>query len=84
VARIVVIGSVAQDDVVVLRQPLREGRHLDAVGCERRLGGGGANTAIPLRHAGHEVALLAPIGSDESGRWLLDQLRRWQAGVEVI
>ena len=44
-ARIVVVGSLAQDDVVWLRQPLREGHHLDARQRKLRLGGGGANTA---------------------------------------
>ena len=31
-ARIVVVGSVAQDDVLTLRQPLSAGCHLDAAG----------------------------------------------------
>ena len=74
-ARVVVVGSVAEDEVLDLPQPLREGRHLDAAGRERRLGGGGANTAIPLARAGHEVAIVAPLGADERGDWLLAQLQ---------
>ena len=50
-------------------------RHLDAAGRKLRLGGGGANTAIPLRHAGHEVALVAPVGGDDVAEWLLAKLR---------
>ena len=80
-ARIVVIGSVAQDDVVWLLQPLREGRHLDAHECKLRLGGGGANTAIPLRHAGHHVALVAPVGADPVGEWLLAKVQA--AGIDA-
>jgi len=80
-ARIVVVGSVAQDDVLTLRQPLRAGRHLDAASRELRLGGGGANTAIPLRHAGHDVALVAPIGGDAVADWLLARLQA--EGVDV-
>jgi sugar/nucleoside kinase (ribokinase family) len=80
-ARIVVVGSVAQDDVVRLHQPLAAGRHLDAAGRKLRLGGGGANTAIPLRHAGHDVALVAPVGGDDVAEWLLAKLQ--EAGIDV-
>jgi sugar/nucleoside kinase (ribokinase family) len=80
-ARIVVVGSVAQDDVVTLRQPLAAGRHLDAAARKLRLGGGGANTAIPLRYAGHDVALVAPVGGDGVAEWLLAKLQG--AGIDV-
>ncbi len=80
-ARIVVVGSVAQDDVVTLVQPLAPGRHLDAAGRKLRLGGGGANTAIPLRHAGHHVTLVAPVGADAVAEWLLAKLQA--AGIDV-
>jgi sugar/nucleoside kinase (ribokinase family) len=73
-ARIVVVGSVAQDDVLTLRQPLAPGRHLDAAARRLRLGGGGANTAVPLSHAGHHVTLVAPVGGDEVAGWLLARL----------
>ena len=75
------LGSVAQDEVVRLRQRLREGCHLDAESRRLRLGGGGANTAIPLRHAGHDVVLVAPVGLDPVGDWLLAALR--DAGVDA-
>jgi sugar/nucleoside kinase (ribokinase family) len=81
VARIVVVGSAAQDDVVWLSQPLREGHHVDASRRKLRLGGGGANVAIPLRHAGHQVQLLAPIGADPAGEWILAQLEA--AGIDT-
>jgi sugar/nucleoside kinase (ribokinase family) len=80
-ARIVVVGSIAQDDVVTLRQPLAPGRHLAAAARGLRLGGGGANTAIPLSHAGHQVMLLAPVGTDAVAEWLLEGLRG--AGVDL-
>jgi sugar/nucleoside kinase (ribokinase family) len=80
-ARVVVVGSVAEDEVFSLPHPLREGRHVDAARRERRLGGGGANTAAALRYAGHEVVLACPIGTDESGDWLLGELQR--VGVET-
>ena len=83
-SRIIVVGSVAQDDVVTLRQPLAAGRHLDAAGRKLRLGGGGANTAIPLRHAGHEVALVAPVGGDDVAEWLLAKLQGASIDVSAV
>jgi ribokinase len=81
VARIAVVGSVAQDDVVTLRQSLDAGRHLDAASRRLRLGGGGANTAIPLRHAGHEVVLVAALGADDVAEWLLARVK--SAGIDT-
>jgi sugar/nucleoside kinase (ribokinase family) len=81
VTRIVVVGSVAQDDVVWLQQPLRAGRHLDARRRELRLGGGGANVAIPLRHAGHRVQLVAAVGADPAAEWILAKLE--SAGIDT-
>jgi sugar/nucleoside kinase (ribokinase family) len=80
-SRIVIVGSVAEDEVLTLPGPLREGRHLDAKERQRRLGGGGANTAVPLRRAGHEVVLVSPLGTDEAGDWLLGELQ--EAGVDT-
>jgi sugar/nucleoside kinase (ribokinase family) len=80
-SRVVVVGSVAEDEVLYLPGPLSEGGHADALRRERRLGGGGANTAVPLAHAGHEVVLVAPLGTDERGDRLLGQLK--EAGVDT-
>ncbi len=49
--------------------------HLDGHKRQLRLGGGGANTAIPLRHAGHDVALVAPVGADAVAEWLLAKVQ---------
>ena len=64
-SRVVVVGLVAEDEVLYLPGPLAAGRHVDALRRERRLGGGGANTAVPLAHAGHDVVLVAPVGTEE-------------------
>lgn len=68
------VGSVARDEVVRLKEPLRVGGHLEAHPACPRLGGGGANVAIPLAHAGHQVRLLAPLGSDATAEELLLEL----------
>jgi sugar/nucleoside kinase (ribokinase family) len=73
-AQIVVIGSVAQDDVVRVTEPLVPGTHMNGVAVGSRLGGGGANTAVTLAAAGHRVTLLATVGEDAAGDWLLKEL----------
>lgn len=78
---IIVVGSIAQDDIVHLDEPLRRGAHVEGRGRGVRLGGGGANTAIPLAHAGHHVALVSAIGQDAEGVTLLGELRG--TGVDI-
>ncbi|KIM00761.1 Carbohydrate kinase PfkB family [Paramagnetospirillum magnetotacticum MS-1] len=80
-ARIVVLGSIARDDVIHLDQRLREGTHLQGSPPATRLGGGGANAAIALSHAGHEVSLVAAVGTDSLADELLAELSRY--GVDV-
>ncbi len=80
-ARIVVVGSVAADEVVRLAGPLREGRHLEGRTAGRRLGGGGANAAVALAAAGHTVSLVTAVGDDEVGAWQLAELAA--AGIET-
>lgn len=83
-ARILVVGSVAQDDVVHLREPLVEGRHVEGVGQGVRLGGGGPNTAIPLAYAGHSVAVIAAVGQDAAGDRLLSALAATGVDTSLI
>lgn len=80
-ARIVVVGSVASDQLVRLGSRMREGCHLDGRPGGVRLGGGGANTAVALAAAGHHVSLVAAVGEDADGEWQLQQLRA--AGVDT-
>jgi sugar/nucleoside kinase (ribokinase family) len=80
-ARIVVVGSVATDEVVRLAQRCREGAHLNGIMEVPRLGGGGANSALALAAAGHDVTLVTAIGEDEDGDWQIDALAK--AGIDV-
>jgi sugar/nucleoside kinase (ribokinase family) len=73
-ARIVVIGSVARDDVVRLHEEFREGTHLQGAWHGPRLGGGAACTAVPLAHAGHDVVVVGSIGLDDLGEELIAEL----------
>lgn len=79
--RIVVVGSVAMDEVVALRQPLRAGLHLDGLARGRRVGGGAANTAVPLAHAGDDVSVVSAVGTDADGTTILAHLAA--AGVDT-
>lgn len=80
-AKIAVLGSVARDDVVRLDERLREGCHLQGRPPIPRLGGGGANSAIALAHAGHQASLVAAVGDDSLATDLLDELARH--GVDI-
>lgn len=73
-ARIIVVGSIARDEVIRLSEPLRGGAHLNGMTAPARLGGGGANTAVALAAAGHQVILLAAVGRDTAGDGLLADL----------
>jgi sugar/nucleoside kinase (ribokinase family) len=73
-ARIVVVGGVASDEVVHLSERCREGAHMNGVPAGTRLGGGGANTAVALAAAGHQVSLVGAVGDDDAGAWQIAQL----------
>lgn len=80
-ARIIVLGSIAEDAVVQLNEPLRPGSHAEGHEAGLRLGGGGPNVALPLAAAGHQVALVAAVGTDAAGRRMLADLAA--AGVNT-
>lgn len=80
-ARIVVIGSVASDEVVHLAERMREGAHLNGKAQGARLGGGGANSAVALAAAGHATSLVSAVGSDATGAWQMKELET--AGIDV-
>lgn len=80
-ATVLVLGSIARDEVIHLRTPMREGAHLEGHDAGARLGGGGANTSLALARAGHTAKLVAPVGRDPYGQQLLTELDG--AGVDV-
>ncbi len=80
-AAVVVVGSVACDEVVRLKEPLARGVHLNGVRTGVRLGGGGANTAVALAAAGHHTTLVSSVGRDAEGDALVAELAL--AGVDT-
>jgi sugar/nucleoside kinase (ribokinase family) len=80
-ARILIVGSVARDEVLGLRQPLRANAHLEAESRGERIGGGAAGTGLPLAYAGHRVTLASPLGTDAAGDALYSALAA--AGIDL-
>jgi sugar/nucleoside kinase (ribokinase family) len=74
-ARLLVIGNVNADEVVRLDAPPFSGAHLSGHPEGVRLGGGGANAAVALAQAGHDVAIRAAVGDDETGAHLVAACR---------
>ncbi len=77
----VVVGSVNMDlsfDVAALPGP---GETVLASAVHRQPGGKGGNQAVAAARAGADVALVAAVGDDPTGRALLDHLR--DNGVDV-
>ncbi len=78
---ILVIGSVACDEIIRLKEPLRVGGHNQGYPETRRIGGGAANTALALAQTGDRIRVLSAVANDEDGKWLIAQLL--QAGIDT-
>jgi len=74
-ARVLVIGNVNADEVVHVDAPPTPGAHLTGRPDGVRLGGGGANAAVALAQAGHQVLPWAVVGDDETGERLIAACR---------
>ena len=81
IARILIVGSVARDEVVDLKLPLRVGSHNQGQWRGGRIGGGAANTAMALARAGDHALVVSAVGRDSEGKWLLRELAA--VGVDV-
>ncbi len=81
---ILVLGSVAWDEVVRLDTPLAVGGHNQGrwEGC--RIGGGAANTAMALARVGDRARLVSAVGRDPSGRALLGDLAAQGLDVSAV
>jgi len=75
-ATILVIGSVAWDEVTRLDAPLQIGGHNAGDWRGRRIGGGAANTGMALARAGDRALLVSAVGSDLDGERLGNDLAR--------
>ncbi len=80
-ATILIIGSVAWDEVVHLSNPLRAGSHNAGRWGGCRIGGGAANTALALVGSGDRALVLSAVGDDKEGVRLVTELA--SHGVEI-
>lgn len=80
-ARILVLGTTAQDIAVGLQEPLVSGTHQDGIDKGQRLGGGGANAAVALARAGDTALLVSALGDDAASADLARQLE--SVGVDL-
>jgi len=78
---ILVVGSVAWDEVALLDGGLQRGAHNGARWLGRRVGGGAANTAMALARAGDRPKVVSAVGMDDEGVRLIATLA--DVGVDV-
>lgn len=83
-ATILIIGSVAWDEVVRLDSPLRAGSHNDGRWIGKRVGGGAANTALALARAQDTPMVISAVGADPAGAELVAELDRLGVDVHLI
>nr|VFJ89495.1 MAG: Sugar or nucleoside kinase, ribokinase family [Candidatus Kentron sp. H]VFJ91047.1 MAG: Sugar or nucleoside kinase, ribokinase family [Candidatus Kentron sp. H]VFJ97352.1 MAG: Sugar or nucleoside kinase, ribokinase family [Candidatus Kentron sp. H] len=90
---ILIIGSVAWDEIVCLDGPLQAGSHNSGSRRETRIGGGAANTAMALAAMASARSDTAPrpktvvigaVGNDAQGKALLRALRELGVCVDRI
>lgn len=79
--RVAVVGSANVDHVVRCEALPRPGETVLGEDVVRGAGGKGANQAAALARLGADVALIASVGEDDAGDWLLDVAR--ERGVDV-
>ena len=87
---VLIIGSVAWDEVIYLPKSLQAGTHNVGRRMGVRIGGGAANTAMALAsmpslqfdsHPPVEPIVISAVGRDAQGKRLMDSLR--ELGVDV-
>lgn len=83
-ARILIIGSIARDEVVYLDVSLRTGAHNQGRWGGVRLGGGAANTALALARAGDHPLVVSAVGRDRDGESLLRELLAGGVDVSLV
>ncbi|MGF1614193.1 MAG: PfkB family carbohydrate kinase [Gammaproteobacteria bacterium] len=83
-ATILIIGSIAWDDVVRLDKPLRAGSHNEGRWIGRRVGGGAANTALALARGQDIVRVISAVAADEQGAELVAALDRLGVDVHLV
>jgi sugar/nucleoside kinase (ribokinase family) len=79
-----IIGSIAWDEVVRLDHPLRAGSHNEGRWVGRRIGGGAANTALALARAQDRPVVISAVGADSAGTELVRKLESLGVDIRLI
>lgn len=82
--RVGVVGSCNVDLTVRCDALPRPGETVVGGDVERSAGGKGANQAAAAARLGAAVTLLAAVGEDEAGEWLVQGLRRYGVDVTLV
>jgi ribokinase len=81
---VIIVGSINEDVVLQLGQPIHSGETVTARSVEHRPGGKGANQAVAAAAAGAKVAMLGAVGDDPAGIRMLDDLCRRGVNTESV
>jgi ribokinase len=81
---VVVVGSINEDVVLLVRRAPRPGETLTAERTTRRAGGKGANQAVAAARAGATVRMVGRVGEDATGERMLEDLRREGVDADAV
>ena len=81
---IVIIGSVASDEVVLLDTPLRRGSHNSGQWIGKRIGGGAANAAMALARGHDRPVVVSALGQDTDGTRLVAKLTALGVDISLL
>lgn len=74
--KILVIGSLIMDQIVVVKEVPQEGQRVFAKAFVKAPGGKGANQAVQAAKLGAEVTIIGKVGRDANGKELVRACRR--------
>ena len=74
--KILVIGSLVMDQIVVVKEVPQEGQRVFAKAFVKAPGGKGANQAVQAAKLGAEVTIIGKVGHDANGKELVRACRR--------
>jgi len=81
---ICVLGSMNMDLLLRVKKTAQSGETIFAQSLQKAPGGKGANQALAAKRLGANVSLIAKIGKDEHGSFLVKQLEKDQVNTEYI
>ncbi len=90
---VICVGNATRDVFVHLRKPhkarngticLKEGSKQEVDGIKYDTGGGAVNSAVAFSRLGLKTGILAAVGKDESGKKILEELRKEKVSTALV